>query len=328
MTPAPKTLECLLLADDLTGACDAAVHFALRGRRSAAGVSLRSDPRGAQVWAVNAESRDLEPEALEARIAEARESLPVGPDTIIFKKIDSTLRGNAGMESMAALKAFGCDVAVFTSSAVPAMGRMVEEGWLRVAGSTGFAPVELAGWLHAQGVKECAHTRAGAVADAAASGAKLVSLDAICDSDLDRAVAEALALQRRILWVGSAGLAAALARALPAVHRASAAAPQGRGPVLFGIGSTHPATLAQRESLAAARPVARFICRETSAEPVAPASSRRFARLAGNPARPSSGRNCSRSSGRRTGRGAGSQRGRHGVVGVPCPGSGADRTGG
>ena len=37
----PGALECLLIADDLTGACDAAVHFALRGYRTAASIGMR-----------------------------------------------------------------------------------------------------------------------------------------------------------------------------------------------------------------------------------------------------------------------------------------------
>lgn len=261
-------LECLLLADDLTGACDAAVHFAARGHLTSAAASLDCEVRGARVWAVNTESRDLGCAAIERLMAKASAGLPIGRATVIFKKIDSTLRGNAGMETMAALAAFGCELAVFTP-ALPALGRTVESGSLRVAGSAQFEPVELAGWLRAQGVDGFAHVRAGAIAGAVAGGARLVSLDAVSDGDLDRIVAEALALGRRILWAGSAGLAAALARALPAGRSAMPPAPRVRGPVLFGIGSTHAATLAQREALAAARPMVSMTATAASAESIA-----------------------------------------------------------
>jgi uncharacterized protein YgbK (DUF1537 family) len=270
-------LECLLLADDLTGACDAAVHFAVRGHPTAAAVSLDSARRDARVWSVNTESRDLGPAAIEWLMEQARASLPVGPATLIFKKIDSTLRGNAGMETAAALKAFGCDLAVFTP-ALPALGRTVEGGCLcvaaGVAASATFAPIELAGWLRAQGVERSTHVRSGGIEEAMARGARVVSCDASSDGDLDRMVAEALALGRRILWAGSAGLAAALARALPGGHAASPAAPRTRGPVLFGVGSNHPATLAQRHALAGARRLTRTSCARASAVGIARALKR------------------------------------------------------
>jgi uncharacterized protein YgbK (DUF1537 family) len=266
-------LECLLLADDLTGACDAAVHFAVRGHPTAAAVSLDCARRDARVWSVNTESRDLGPAAIERLMEQARANLPVGPATLIFKKIDSTLRGNAGMETAAALKAFGCDLAVFTP-ALPALGRTVEGGSLSVAASATFAPIELAGWLRAQGVERSTHVCAGGIEEAIARGARVVSCDASSDGDLDRMVAEALALGRRILWAGSAGLAAALARALPGGRAASQAAPRTRGPVLFAVGSNHPATLAQRHALEGDGRLIRMSCAEASAEAIAKALTR------------------------------------------------------
>src|SRR5450759_4141790 len=54
------SLVCLLVADDLTGACDAAVHFAARGLRPATVLVARGvGAAGARVLAVSTESRDL-----------------------------------------------------------------------------------------------------------------------------------------------------------------------------------------------------------------------------------------------------------------------------
>ena len=81
----------------------------------------------------------------------------------------------------------------------------------------------------------------------------MISVDAACDGDLDRIAAEILALDRRILWVGSAGLASALARTFP--KRTDPVEPAFTpGPVLFAIGSDHPVTVAQQAALLAARP--------------------------------------------------------------------------
>src|ERR1035438_10799462 len=48
-------LECLLIADDLTGACDAAVHFARRGYRTQ--VRLDSHGEEVSVLAIRSEER-------------------------------------------------------------------------------------------------------------------------------------------------------------------------------------------------------------------------------------------------------------------------------
>ena len=218
----------LLLADDLTGACDAAVHFAVRGLRTSAAVSLECAGGDMAVLAINLESRHLERAEIERLMERAAALLPLAPQTVIFKKIDSTLRGNAGIETAEAMRAFGCDAAVFTP-ALPALGRTVENGILRIHGGS---PIDVRKFLREQGAAfECA--------------------DAACDADLDRIVADALASGRRILWAGSAGLAAALARALPA-EAGTGGPPFGAdGPVVFAIGSTHPATVAQVEALAA-----------------------------------------------------------------------------
>jgi uncharacterized protein YgbK (DUF1537 family) len=222
--------KVLLLADDLTGACDAAVHFAMRGLRSAAAVSLEHVRGDMPVWAVNTETRDGGRDEIRRLMARAGDRLPAGPETIIFKKIDSTLRGNAGIETAAALEAFGCELAIFTP-ALPALGRTVESGILRVAGRPEFQPVDVAAWLGEQ----------------AGASAPIATKDAKCDGDLDSIVAEGLASGRRVLWAGSAGLAAALARTIGRPLR-SRTRPRG-GPALFAIGSDHPVTLEQLEKL-------------------------------------------------------------------------------
>jgi len=137
-------------------------------------------------------------------------SAAAGHHTIIFKKIDSTLRGNVRTEIEAAMEAFGFDSAVITP-AFPDMGRIVRNGCLQVDGERR---------VHA--------------------GISL--LDAVCNEDLDGIVAENL--DQRVLWAGSAGLASALARKLyrpPQPLRA----PSIDGPLIFCIGSDHPATVAQ-----------------------------------------------------------------------------------
>jgi uncharacterized protein YgbK (DUF1537 family) len=246
------SLECLLIADDLTGACDAAVHFARRGYPTHVHLEFHGEEAG--VLALSTESRHLSAAEIRPVMDELAQRLPVAGARILFKKIDSTVRGNVGAEIAAALAAFGCEAAVITP-AYPAMGRTVEEGYLRVAAAEA---IDLSARL---GLESCVHVQPAAVSTALAAGARFISADATCDRDLDTIVAAGLASGRRILWTGSAGLASALARTLPCRagrrprSRAVPAAPRPASSVLFCIGSDHPVTVEQqRHLLALGRP--------------------------------------------------------------------------
>lgn len=248
-----KALECLLIADDLTGACDAAVQFTASGQRVVVALEMAavSNP---DVLAVSTESRGLSlEEAQQATIAMARRFAEIKP-RILFKKIDSTLRGNAGAEIAATLLAFGCDAAVITP-AFPAMKRIVANGWLRVDGPVEFRPIELGAYLREQGLGSHRHICCSDVAAAIGDGANYLSVDAVCDADLDVVVQTVMKAKRRILWAGSAGLAAALARNISSGIESAAHSARRTGPVLFCIGSTHAATAAQQRRLFAERAI-------------------------------------------------------------------------
>jgi len=238
-----QRLDCLLIADDLTGACDAAAPFAAAGLTSVVALAGHSPPVDCRVLAVTTETRDGD-EAEVRRAMHAAAMLAIKPAGILFKKIDSTLRGNAAIEITAALEEFRCRAAV-VCPAFPAMNRMVQGGYLRVVGASDFEPIHLATRI------SCTHIPAGELRSAVQSGERIVSLDANCDEDLDRMAAAILALDGPILWAGSAGLASALARRL-AQPAAPAPPPERTGPVLFCIGSDHPVTLGQQEELLSA----------------------------------------------------------------------------
>ncbi|MES1261271.1 MAG: four-carbon acid sugar kinase family protein, partial [Acidobacteriota bacterium] len=50
-------MKCLLIADDLTGACDAAVRFRLRGAKTRVALTGATEP--CEVLAVSTDSRGL-----------------------------------------------------------------------------------------------------------------------------------------------------------------------------------------------------------------------------------------------------------------------------
>jgi uncharacterized protein YgbK (DUF1537 family) len=95
-------------------------------------------------------------------------------------------------------------------------------------------------------------------------------LDAETNEDLDQIVNDGLRSEQRVLWAGSAGLAAALARRLcgPKLLRT---VPQIDGPIALCIGSDHPATVAQHLELKQSHPDAKIVTikrGQTSAEEI------------------------------------------------------------
>ena len=73
----------------------------------------------------------------------------------------------------------------------------------------------------------------------------------------------------RILWAGSAGLASALARALPRGPQPEPASPARSAAALFCLGSDHPVTVEQARNLASARAVLALSAEEASPERIA-----------------------------------------------------------
>lgn len=225
-----------VLADDLTSALDSAAPFASRGMSAC--VSLASDVTNHHdVVAFDLDSRFVETSVARNRFESAARRARAA--SILFKTVDSTLRGNIAAEIAGALAGSGRARAVI-APAFPAAGRTTVGGRQFVDGvaleHTAFSrdprtPVKasLIG-DHLHGLAKTAHE----VHDAASDG------------DFDRLVAQ-LSLGADVLWVGSPGLAAALARALPMATWKTTVPACER--VLIVVGSLHPANEAQVTAL-------------------------------------------------------------------------------
>src|ERR1039458_5442957 len=76
--PSPMALpDCLLIAADLAGACDAAVHFAMRGRRTTVPIAPGAELVDSTGLAISTDSRELEPAAAR-HVISAAANLPIG----------------------------------------------------------------------------------------------------------------------------------------------------------------------------------------------------------------------------------------------------------
>jgi uncharacterized protein YgbK (DUF1537 family) len=258
-----------LIADDLTGACDAAAPFAGRGLVSVF-VAPRSPGPEWNVAAVDTESRGLPADAAAAVMRAAVMRLGARPsEGILFKKIDSTLRGPIGAEVEALLQASGRRAALLCP-AFPAQGRTVVNGTLLVGGAPAHeSPVArdpaypgqtsdvveivrrgTARPLAFLPLERVRADRAGLARALREPGDRILVADAETDGDLD-ALADAALGSPAVALAGSAGLARAAA-ALSGALAPSPPLPRGRA-WLIVVGSLHAATRTQLACLEAAR---------------------------------------------------------------------------
>ncbi len=282
----------LILADDLTGAADCAVAFGRRGHAAVVtwGEIDDASDRRLPVLAYDAASRGLAAGAAAGRHADVLERLSE-PGRVLFKKIDSTLRGQPAAEMAAALAHIksrsGSALGVF-APAFPATGRTTVDGRVLVKGRAleeaevwrrdhTYPNADLADVLATAGIRSVkvtlATVRGG---DLRATFARLAGggdVIAVCDAETDHdlhLIAEAslpmspATVSSATFFIGSAGLAHALA----GLEAGDAAEPP-RIPIsaagtLIVVGSLAGASRSAARELEATGTVKRF--------PVAPAS--------------------------------------------------------
>lgn len=266
----------LILADDLTGAADCAIAFGRRG--TAAAVGWGRPPAEAErppVFAYDADSRGMSAEAAARRHGGALGEL-LGADRALFKKIDSTLRGQPAAETAAAIahlkardgRAFG----VF-APAFPGTGRTTVDGRVRVAGEPleeaevwrrdhTYDSADLVDVLASAGVRgerirlETVRSGHDTLADTLATIAAKDDVVAACDAETEddlAAIAKAgLHAAPHAFYVGSAGLAHALAGVFPAKPQQPLAATPHAGGALIVVGSLAAASRSGARALVAA----------------------------------------------------------------------------
>ncbi|MFF8410860.1 four-carbon acid sugar kinase family protein [Streptomyces omiyaensis] len=244
--------DIAVLADDLTSAGDGAAPFRRAGHeaRILFGVPEAPPERATGVTAVDLGSRMRDEEAAAARTERAaRLFAGVG---LLLKTVDSTLRGHVAAEVRAAW-AGSRRRAVVVAPAFPAEGRVTVEGVQSVHGvpvhASDFArdPVHP---VRCSDLTELFPEAVPAGPDEAAGlpglvdDGRLVVWSARTDGDLDRLVA-AVPRLADVLWVGSPGLAAALARRCVREEDGAPGVPEPALRPLVVVGSAHPVSRRQ-----------------------------------------------------------------------------------
>ncbi|MGE8052338.1 four-carbon acid sugar kinase family protein [Pseudomonas monteilii] len=254
----------LIVADDLTGAADCAIGF-----YNHVPCEVLLNPPAllpeTPVVALDIDSRNM-PIQEAARVHRELLSNPAMAQFPLYKKIDSTLRGHYATE-IAALKPRGLAI---VAPAYPALGRTTRNGIQHIGGIPvdrsetwrneglhGTSDITLA--LQAKGLR-CAQLGRETlmrpvdlrqrILQAIDSKVDALVCDAEVEEDLNLLAAATVDLHEHLYWVGSAGLAKALARSIKPLPLAPTTRP-GK-PIVTVIGSMASNSHMQAERLISA----------------------------------------------------------------------------
>lgn len=224
-----RMTKLAVIADDLTGANDTAVQFAKRNMCSYVKLNINKLNVGkSDVLVIDSDSRNLRPEEAYGKVKAICTEIAKQKIPCVYKKIDSTMRGNVGIEIKAAADILQPEI-VIIAPAYPENNRITIGGYHLLDG----IPLEYTEMAHApktpihnsyipailqQQVDEkvgllellvidkgekCIKKRIDALI---ADNIKWIVCDAAKQSDF-RQLMKALSAYKNILWVGSAGLA-------------------------------------------------------------------------------------------------------------------------
>ncbi len=226
-----------LVADDLTGATDTGVQFSKQGYNTLVTIvdlniknnktlNINSDT---DIFVVDSETRDLSIMEARKRILQIVNQIPVNENDVIYKKVDSTLRGNIGVELDIIMNKFEKDICLFCP-AFPSNNRFVIGGYLIVqgeplgvteyyrgnldSGNASYIPVLLkkqsnlpVGKVELKDVIQGKETILKRINYLYKRGKKIIILDALNDQHLKDILLSGNEFNGSVLYSGSAGLA-------------------------------------------------------------------------------------------------------------------------
>ena len=252
-------MRTVIVADDLTGACDTAIS--MKPMDEHAYVCLQGLPRShvgdeAGIWALNTNSRPLTAsaayDAVYQLVAKLREQQRQGVS--LYKKIDSLFRGNVTAELEAAAAAWKTPL-VLLAPATPSQGRRILGGRLLASALNGgemdLLPVLDAGGgsafqnVSVEEVRRGELFLAGYLRGLCQQGCSRLLVDGETQEDLAITAKAVRALGDDVVLAGTSGFAAALrqtrARILPREEPTPTCVP----PLIFVLGSCHTVTSTQ-----------------------------------------------------------------------------------
>lgn len=226
-----------IIADDLTGATDSGVQLSKQGYEtvvSIANLSKKFDMGKTQIdevdaFVIDTETRESPFEEAKKKMINLLSGLEITKKDIIYKKVDSTLRGNIGIEINEIMDKFDKDICIFTPS-FPSNFRIVSGGHLLVKneplgiseyyngklnpGDASFIPDLLeeqtnlpVGRIDLREVIKGKNSILASIKSLFKSGKKIIVIDAVIDQHLKDILTSSSKFNGSILYSGSAGLA-------------------------------------------------------------------------------------------------------------------------
>jgi uncharacterized protein YgbK (DUF1537 family) len=262
-----------VIADDITGANDTAVQFAKHNISSFVKIDfekIESGQETAEVVVVDTDSRDISAAEAYHKVTAACKALQNSGVKAVYKKVDSTLRGNLGAEIEATAKVFQPELVVI-APAFPANNRVTVGGYHLL----NQIPIELTEIAHApkspvtesrivellrqQTAEKIGFIGLSIIMNGAKAvqedikrcleqGKKWIVFDAVQDEHLALIVTAAKDFSN-ILWVGSAGLADQLPELYEWSKKPGHHAVPPQGPVLVVAGSVSKITQQQLQAV-------------------------------------------------------------------------------
>lgn len=268
----------VIIADDLTGACDTGIQFRKYGWETNVFVTPAScrtlAEAGSPVISLNTDTRSVSADAAYEAVSSALKSLKDREDTFFYKKVDSVLRGNISSELEACFQTLGFEFALI-APAFPEASRCVRGGRLYIGSGEAMQDLGDARMRVSAGSRRGCEllpletVRSGTSAvirrleALTGQGATLILADCCSSEDLSTIAEAALHFGRRCISVGSAGLAGRLAELFgknpkqKELHSGCRTVQDGA--LMVVVGTRHPATVAQVQRLKAEEPMDTYL---------------------------------------------------------------------
>lgn len=233
-------IQLLIVADDFTGALDTGVQLSKQGCRTSVTTRYPPDfsqiPEHTQVLVADTQSRHLPPEEAYIRTYRWFEAAKGLGRVLLYKKTDSTMRGNIGAELQAAISGSGREKLLFVP-ALPQLGRTTRQGVVYIDGipleqtpfaSDPFTPVCSSSLreiiLHTAPELRVAVTKPARLLEDyhSAEEKSVLAVDAADITQLQEIALTSYAFREQVVFAGCAGFA----QMLPCMLRHAAPAPR------------------------------------------------------------------------------------------------------
>lgn len=258
-----------IIADDLTGATDTGVQFSKQGYTTHVVIvskaesedlaNVRELTETVDVLVIDTETREMDSKTARSRLRQVLRLLPLCDDDMVYKKVDSTLRGNVGAELDECLNVLKKDACLFTPS-FPQNKRITVKGNLIVHDQLlGFSeyyvgnldpdeasyipsllqqdttlPIDR---IDLQDVIQGKDAILHQIHTLTQQGKKILVIDAMNDHQLCELLHSSFECEKSVLYAGSAGLANALSEVCNRKHSITISPPHALQSVLIVSGS-------------------------------------------------------------------------------------------